>query len=844
MTNESAGKDHVASSLTNHSEPGNYNLAATEEIIEVPAYDEKASRGLNISRLRLLWERRPTLLRFTTMGLILGVLLALLIPKQFISTTRLMPPDQGNNTAMMAALAGKVGDGLAGLSGLLPGMKTTGELFVGILGSRTVQDEVIRKSDLRKQYSVTRWEDARKILTAKTSIVEDRKSGIITFRVTDRDPKRASAMAGEYVGSLNRVVVDLNTTSAHRERVFLEERLAEVKKSLESAEREFSEFASKNKTIDMKEQGRAMGEAAAALEGELIAAQTQLQGMRQIYTDSNVRVRATQARIDELRRQVRRLGGQGETTSKSDDADNGEMLYPSIRRLPLLGVTFADLYRSTRIQEAVFETLTKQYELAKVEEAKEVPSVRVLDPPDVPEKKSFPPRMLITLMGTFTGFLLGATWLLGKESWTQWDTEDPGRILIADIGLALHSQLASVSPNGRWDAFVRNLRSLGTKSAAASGNGKVSMANPGEISKPKGALGKMRWEQQHVLVTGGASFIGSALVDALVERGAKVRVVDNLSSGRLSNLQTHLDTRRIEFLQGDLLDPGVCRQAVAECDHVFHLAADHGGRGYVDLHQTACSTNLILDGLLFRACYQAGVGKVVFASSGCIYPNLLQTDTKQILYLAEEQSGPPYDADNLYGWAKLMAEKTLQAYYREFGMKSASCRYFTVYGERGHENHAVIAMIARAFVKQDPFVVWGTGEQIRNWTYVGDIVEGTIRAAEVIEDGTAVNLGTMERVRVLDAVSEVLRYTGHNAKIELHPELPTVPLNRVADNALAKKLVGWEPKVKFVDGLHRTIDWYFSTHDRQKVAATLDELLTERAVTKAISRAQQAVGAD
>src|SRR5438067_3058964 len=181
----------------------------------------------------------------------------------------------------------------------------------------------------------------------------------------------------------------------------------------------------------------------------------------------------------------------------------------------------------------------------------------------------------------------------------------------------------------------------------------------------------------------------------------------------------------------------------------------------------------------------------------------------------------------MYGWAKLM-EISLQAYYRERRMKSACCRYFTVYGDRGHENHAVIAMIARAFVKQDPFVVWGNGEQIRNWTHVSDIVAGTILAAEQIDDGTAVNLGTMERTRVLDAVREVLRYTGHAAEIELHPEMPTGPLNRVADNALARKLLGWEPEVKFMDGLRRTIDWYFATKDREQVRQTLNVRLTER----------------
>jgi nucleoside-diphosphate-sugar epimerase len=137
-------------------------------------------------------------------------------------------------------------------------------------------------------------------------------------------------------------------------------------------------------------------------------------------------------------------------------------------------------------------------------------------------------------------------------------------------------------------------------------------------------------------------------------------------------------------------------------------------------------------------------------------------------------------------------------------------------------------MIARAFIRQDPFVVWGNGEQIRNWTYVGDIVSGTIAAAERIDDGTAVNLGTMERTRVLDAVAEIMKYTGHSAEIELHPEMPTGPMNRVADNTLAKKLLDWEPKVPFVEGLHRTIDWYFSTKDRDEVARSLDAALTSR----------------
>ncbi|MEQ1353389.1 MAG: SDR family NAD(P)-dependent oxidoreductase [Candidatus Acidiferrum sp.] len=338
----------------------------------------------------------------------------------------------------------------------------------------------------------------------------------------------------------------------------------------------------------------------------------------------------------------------------------------------------------------------------------------------------------------------------------------------------------------------------------------------------------MNWQNRKVLVTGGASFIGSNLVNELLKLGARIRVVDDLSSGKLDNIRDLIRANKVEFIENDLRKQDVAERAVEGISTVFHLAADHGGRGYVDLHQAACSVNLLLDGLVFRACYQAGVEKVVYASSGCVYPNHIQTDPSEILYLTEDMVGPPYDADNMYGWAKLMAEMTLRAYHKDYGMKSASCRYFTVYGPQGVENHAVIAMIARAFIGQDPFVVWGTGNQIRNWTYIDDIVRGTILAAEKIDDGTAVNLGTMERIRVIDAVHEILRSFGRNPKIEPHPEMPTGPLNRVADNALAKKLIGWEPKVMFMDGLRRTIEWYVKTKKQTEVADRLEAILTER----------------
>ena len=332
----------------------------------------------------------------------------------------------------------------------------------------------------------------------------------------------------------------------------------------------------------------------------------------------------------------------------------------------------------------------------------------------------------------------------------------------------------------------------------------------------------MDWIGRKVLVTGGASFIGSHLVDALIQRDARVRVIDDLSSGNLENIQRHADSGKLEFVNGDLRETGVAREAIKGISVVFHLAADHGGRGYVDTYQAGPASNLLLDGQVFSEALNAQVDKVVFASSGCVYPNFLQANPDEELYLTEDQVTPPYDADNMYGWAKLMGELTLQSYYREHGLKAVSCRYFTVYGPRAKENHAVMAMTARAFVGQNPFEVWGDGTQVRNWTHVDDIVTGTILAAEKIDDGTAINLGTMERIQVIDAAGMVLEITGHQAEIKLLPHMPTGPKNRVADNSLAKELLGWEPKVLFSQGLRRTIAWYYEHRDRAEVLRVMD----------------------
>ncbi|MGC1374513.1 MAG: GNVR domain-containing protein, partial [Candidatus Sulfotelmatobacter sp.] len=305
------------------------------------------------------------------------------------------------------------------------------------------------KFDLRKVYGVKRYEQARKTLEGNTDISSEHKSGIITIKVTDKNRDRAAAMARQYVTALNDVVITLNTGSAHKERVFLEDRLTQVQKSLEVAEKEFSQFASQNTALDVKEQGRAMIGAAADLEGQLIAAETQLQGLQQIYTPENVRIRSLQARIDEYRRQLNKMGGKpglstdaGNTPGDEGTTDSSG-LYPSIRQLPILGVAWADLYRNAKVQEAVYETLTKQYELAKVEEARETPSVKVLDPADVPESKSFPPRMILIAFAVMLVFFGTCVWILAGARWHEIDPADPGKMLVQEIFQSVRARLNS-----------------------------------------------------------------------------------------------------------------------------------------------------------------------------------------------------------------------------------------------------------------------------------------------------------------------------------------------------------------------------------------------------------------
>jgi len=351
----------------------------------------------------------------------------------------------------------------------------------------------------------------------------------------------------------------------------------------------------------------------------------------------------------------------------------------------------------------------------------------------------------------------------------------------------------------------------------------------------------MSMKGKMVLVTGGASFIGSHLVDTLLKKGADVLVADDFSSGKLENLNYPFtqkspdkwESKNLTVYKGDLKDRAFTRRMVNGVDVVFHLAALHGGRGYIDTHPAECCSNMILDQLVFEESCKAGVDRLCFASSACVYPSYLQEQAGSDYLLKEDDANPfvrdKAFADLEYGWAKLMGEMALKAYHKEYGMKTAAVRSFPAYGPRENETHAIVALIAKAFIKMDPYVIWGNGEQDRNFTYVQDIVDALIAASEKIEDGSPVNAGRSDRLTINQAIEVVFNLVGWKPKkIKRDLSKPQGVASRAADLTRARKVLNWSPKVSYEEGFKKTIDWYYAHRNVEEVKSNLEKLLLER----------------
>lgn len=308
-----------------------------------------------------------------------------------------------------------------------------------------------------------------------------------------------------------------------------------------------------------------------------------------------------------------------------------------------------------------------------------------------------------------------------------------------------------------------------------------------------------------IVVTGGASFIGSHLVEELVKLKHEVIVVDDFSSGTRENLQNADD---IVVLERDLHWYDQAVESIDGADLVYHLAAVHGGREFIHFHELECADNFAINHNVLKASRECNVDKIIFTSSACVYPETYQ---REIGYRPLKEDDVDFhgrlQADKLYGWSKLMCELELQAMHRLYGYKSATARFFTAYGPREDNTHALIALTERALRREDPYVIWGTGKQGRDWIYVDDLVRGLIKLQRV-NDGSAYNFGSGKMVTIDDAVEVIFEMTEfYPSEVKHDLSKPTGPHSRVGDISKAWRELGWTPKTELHEGLKNTIEY-------------------------------------
>jgi uncharacterized protein involved in exopolysaccharide biosynthesis len=378
--------------------------------------------------IELLWDERRKLILWSLVGFALACLLAVLLPRKYQATTRVLPSETGSSISLMAAGTGVGAPNLGSMADLL-GARTSGALCAAILRSDTVLDAIINRFDLREAYYLRDYDTARAKLADHTVISEDKKSGIVVVTVTDREPRRAAAMANAYAEEADKQLRLLNTSSAHREREFLEQRIAIVRDNLIAAEKQLAKFSSKNSALDIKEQGKAAFEVTGKIQGELIASQSELQGLREIYGPEHPRVKSLEAKVVSLKASIAKVGaGPG----------GGEGLdYFALSKLPALGATYADIFREVKLQEGVYEALVKQHEISKLEEVKATPRLKVVDIGKVPERKSSPQLSILFLICTVCGFIAGAVAIMVSATWRDSSPETPRKQLGVRIAAEL-----------------------------------------------------------------------------------------------------------------------------------------------------------------------------------------------------------------------------------------------------------------------------------------------------------------------------------------------------------------------------------------------------------------------
>lgn len=315
------------------------------------------------------------------------------------------------------------------------------------------------------------------------------------------------------------------------------------------------------------------------------------------------------------------------------------------------------------------------------------------------------------------------------------------------------------------------------------------------------------WKHKKVLVTGGAGFIGSHLVENLVKRGAQVRILDNLQNGKKENLLAVKDV--VEFLKGDCRNEQDALNGCKGQEVVFNVAARVGGIEYNRTHQaTMLRDNLLLETVMIEAARQANVERFLTVSSACVYPRNCSVPTPELEGFMDE----PEPTNGGYGWAKRMGEVLARYYQEEFGMKVGIVRPYNCYGPRDHfapaVSHVIPALIKRVCDGENPVMVWGSGKQTRAFLYVTDMAEGMIQAIEKYPTPDPVNLGTNDEVSIKDLVQKIIKYSEKKTTVQFDTSKPDGSPRRNSDNTKMLEKIGFTPKVSLDEGLKLTIEWY------------------------------------
>ena len=350
---------------------------------------------------RALSRRRRLILGITAASAAVALVVSLLLPVYYKAETRILPPqDKGSNLA--AQLLGQAG-GLIALAGGAAGVKSQGELFVEMTKSRTVLDRMVDRFDLMKLYKKKYRQDARKRLLELLTAREDRKSGIIILTVEDRDPKRAAEMANAFIEELKSLAGGLAISEAGQRRMFFEDQLRQTKVSLARAEEEIKGFQQRTGVFQIDAQARAIIEGIGRLRAGIAVKEVEARVLRSFATAQNPDLQRVEEEIRALRAELEKI-----ETSKGEGFDP---IMPS-GRVPAVGTEYLRKLRQLKYNETLYELLSKQYELAKLEEARDAVVIQVIDRAVPPERKSRPVRSVIVLMSTLLGFLISTVVLM------------------------------------------------------------------------------------------------------------------------------------------------------------------------------------------------------------------------------------------------------------------------------------------------------------------------------------------------------------------------------------------------------------------------------------------------